>query len=348
MLARFKRDPGRVDLGDVVGDHFGLVRLDRFEQVGVGDQAQPLFPWVIGRGECHRIVTVAQMLLGHPGQRIPDLFRLVARGFEYIILHPNVLEAGDGVSQTIGQITPQGIGEAVLRGASSIPGRGALQHRDKRRAAGGQRRDDRRCGRSRADYHHLLVREIKVLRPELGVDNGARKALAARNLRIVGRIVVVVSGPQKQELAGHLAGSPRIVFERQCPARDCAVPVGGKHLAAKPDIAADVAVIDDLVEIFQNRRTIGNRLFMGPRLELEAQRVHVRIRTDAGIAEQIPGSAQVGTPLDDRIAFAAAFLAQMHRHADTRDARADDQHIDVGHGKFRLGADCIHRLLSRY
>src|SRR4030095_6309945 len=60
-----------------------------------------------------------------------------------------------------------------------------------------------------------------------------------------------------------------------------------------------------------------------------AQRVHVGVRADAGIAEQIPGPAARPARLDDGVALARALVLQVPGGADTRQARAHDQDVEV-------------------
>src|SRR3546814_6349687 len=80
--------------------------------------------------------------------------------------------------------------------------------------------------------------------------------------------------------------------------------------------------------------------------------VHVAVRADAGIAEQVPGAAQIGAALDERKAAVGAVHLQMHRHADARNARADDQHVLIDGGGIRLhaaveGRRACHHIVSQ-
>src|SRR3546814_8192948 len=110
-------------------------------------------------------------------------------------------------------------------------------------------------------------------------------------------------------------------FRSHLPARLGAAPVVTDHLAAQANTLADAAFVDDAVQIVEDRGAVGDRLFMLPRLEDEAQRVHVAVRADAGIAEQVPGAAQIGAALDERKAAVGAVHLQMHRHAQARKNR---------------------------
>ena len=74
---------------------------------------------------------------------------------------------------------------------------------------------------------------------------------------------------------------------------------------------------------------IGNGLGMSPGLEGIAQRIHIRIRAYAGVAEQVPGAAQGLAPLQDEVALARAVLLQVTGRPDAGYARAHDQYIDM-------------------
>src|SRR3546814_7986803 len=51
MLAGLQLDAALVETLDMIGDDRRLARLHRLEKIGVGDEAQPLIPRVVGRGE---------------------------------------------------------------------------------------------------------------------------------------------------------------------------------------------------------------------------------------------------------------------------------------------------------
>ena len=57
--------------------------------------------------------------------------------------------------------------------------------------------------------------------------------------------------------------------------------------------------------------------------------MHIRIRADAGVAEQIPGAAQALARFQNQDRLLRQALAQMHRTADAREACAHDQGINM-------------------
>src|SRR3546814_16244958 len=93
-----------------------------------------------------------------------------------------------------------------------------------------------------------------------------------------------------------------------------------------------MARIDDAIEIFEDRRAVGDRFFMLPRFEDEAERVHVAVRTDARITEKIPVAAQLLAALHDGAATVGALHLQMHCPADTHNAGPHKQHIPLQRG----------------
>jgi hypothetical protein len=99
---------------------------------------------------------------------------------------------------------------------------------------------------------------------------------------------------------------------------------------AEADMRPDAALVDDAVQVVEDRGPVGYRLLVAPRLEIEAERVHVAVRADAGIAEQVPGAAEVLAPLENREAAIRALHPHMRGHADARNPRAHDQHVEIG------------------
>jgi hypothetical protein len=102
-------------------------------------------------------------------------------------------------------------------------------------------------------------------------------------------------------------------------------------MVAEAYLVVDTLLTRRFVEVFQNRRAVGNRLRQRPRLEAVAKRVHVAVRADARIAEQIPGAADVRSPLEDDDAARRALAPQMHGSADTGDSGADDNDFKMLH-----------------
>ena len=107
------------------------------------------------------------------------------------------------------------------------------------------------------------------------------------------------------------------------------------------DLLVDAVLDRGLANVVQDVRPVGDRLRLGPRLERIAEREHVRVGADAGIAKQVPGAADAVAALEDGVALARAFLLQVIPRADAGKPGADDQDVEVFGG-----CDRFHPLIS--
>src|SRR5690606_38514831 len=74
------------------------------------------------------------------------------------------------------------------------------------------------------------------------------------------------------------------------------------------------------------------RLLAVPRAKRVAEREHVGVRTDPGIAEEVPGPADGVARLEDRVGGPRALVLHIVGRAHAGEACADDQYVDVLHG----------------
>src|ERR1700722_10643996 len=95
------------------------------------------------------------------------------------------------------------------------------------------------------------------------------------------------------------------------------------------NLPADAVVGRGLADIVQDPRPVGDRLGLGPWLERIAEREHVAVGADAGIAEQVPGAADGVAALENDVALAGALLLQVIARADAGQPGADDQHVEM-------------------
>src|ERR1700756_5155176 len=95
------------------------------------------------------------------------------------------------------------------------------------------------------------------------------------------------------------------------------------------NLGVDATLACGLPHVVEDRLTLADRLRRRPRLEAVAQGVHVRVRADAGVAEEVPGPPQFLARLEDRVAAARKSLLQMVRSADAGESGADDQHVKM-------------------
>ena len=238
-----------------------------------------------------------------------------------------------------GEILAQLVGERILRRPRHHVGRRALQHGDVRGGLG-HLRHQRHRGRARADHHHALAGVVEILRPFLRMHDLAGEVGRARKLRRVAFLVFVIARAHEQEIAGeaHDLGCAlaRRALGLHRPARLRRRPRRALDAVVEADLPVDAVVDRGLADVIQNPRPVGDRLRLGPRLERIAERVHVRVGADAGIAKQIPGAADAVAPLEDDVALARALLLQVIARADAGQAGADDEDVEmfcrVGHG----------------
>ena len=321
----------------MAGDDLRAALLHRLEQIVVGDQAQALIPRIVGRGEAGAVVIRAQRLFDPLVKELLHLFRLGARALEAEMLERDVLPARDAIGELFGQHLAQEIRDPVLRRAAEHPGRRALEHGDLGRAAFALRhgRHQRDGGCARSDHDHLFAGVIEIVGPELGMHHAPFEG-AQIEARIVGFVVIVIARSEIEPVGGQTLAVALGGFDRNVPAGIGFAPVRGKDGVARADVLADATLVHDAVEIIEDGGPVGDRFFVLPRFEIEAQRMHVAIRTDAGIAEQIPCPAQIGAPLKDRIAVMRRLFLHMGGHPDAGYARPHDQDVVIG----RSGAAC--------
>src|SRR5277367_1038748 len=103
------------------------------------------------------------------------------------------------------------------------------------------------------------------------------------------------------------------------------------------DPAVDAVVPGRIPDVFQDGRPVRDCLGFLPGFEGIAERVHVRIGTYAGIAEQVPGTPDGVASFEDRVIAARAVLLQVDAGPDARQAGADDKDVEMLGGHRRAG-----------
>src|SRR5262249_9888950 len=98
---------------------------------------------------------------------------------------------------------------------------------------------------------------------------------------------------------------------------------------AEPDLSVDAVLGSGLAHIVEDARAVGDRLRLGPRLEGIAQREHVAVGADAGVAKQVPGAADRVTALEEDKTLGRAFRLQMIARADAGQARTNDDDVEM-------------------
>ena len=317
-------DATSLELRDLIGDDLGLAGGDGVEQIGIGHEAQALIPGVVTRREVgFEIIVSRQQLCEAFQQQFPYLAGVDSRLLVEILAERDILPAHDVVRHLRGQDGFERIGDGIAAGAGHHPRGGALQHGDVRGGIGHRRHQRDRRG-ARSDDHDALAFVVERFRPELRVDDLALELGLTLPRGPVALAVIVITAAHVEEAAGEggLVGGDR-------PARGLAVPRGVCHLVAEADVLVDAMLGRGFADVAADRRAVGDGLGRFPRLEAIAQRVHVGIRADAGITEQIPGAADGVAAFQDGIGFVRAILLQMNRRANARQAGANNQNVEI-------------------
>ena len=112
---------------------------------------------------------------------------------------------------------------------------------------------------------------------------------------------------------------PLVVFGRPCRRRNRMVVT---------DVPVKVVVVDHLAHVVEDLVCRSDR-GSGPRLEPVPKRVQVTIGPNAGVGVGSPRSTEPVLGLEDHETLLGTLLAQVIRAPYTRDASADDEHIEV-------------------
>jgi hypothetical protein len=164
----------------------------------------------------------------------------------------------------------------------------------------------------------------------LRVHDPAAEALGALECRCVALVVAVVAGAREQEVAGQarrLLGVGALDIDR--PSRIVRRPLGAHDAMAEVDLSVDAVVTRRVPDVAEYRGPVRDRLGVLPWPEGVAERVHVRVRPDPGVPEQIPRAADGVSRLEDGEGLARALGLEVAAGADARKAGADDQHVKV-------------------
>ncbi len=333
--ARLQVDAGLGEALDLVGDDARLALLHLLEEVAVRHEGDALAPGpVAGRevlggelGADDRRDARQQLLLRrlgvlerHAGEQLPHLQPLAAHDLVDPLLRD--LER----AQLVGHVVDVAPRHEV--------GRRALQHGDVGGLVG-DRGDQRRGGRARADHHDPLALQVEVVRPGLRVDDAALEVGEALPLGRIAFVVAIVALAHPEEVAGEaprLAGvgpdgldGPEVLGARPARPRD---------LVAIADVAVKVVLLDHLAHVFADLVRGGDRR-ADPGLEAVAEGVEVAVGADAGILVGQPGAAEALQRVQHHEALAGRLLGQVVGGADAGDSRADDQHVEVLRPGFR-------------
>src|SRR5271154_1354189 len=219
-------------------------------------------------------------------------------------------------------IHPDGVG-ILRRTGNHITGR-ALQHRNVRGILCERRNQRHRC-RATTDHYDSLPRIIESLGPLLWMQKLSLKPLHARKFRAETLFVAIVAAAHVKELAVH-PDDPPVVFHPRLnrPARFGRRPGSPDHLVPESDVAINSELRGGVTDVIPNGRSAGDRLLRLPWPERKSQGVHIRIRTDPWITEEVPRSADRITRLENRVGLSGEGRLQTVSRINTRNPGAND------------------------
>ena len=300
-------DALRLEALDLVGDHRGLALAHALEQVGIGHEGDALLPGPVARVEV--LVDLGLVARAERGAHAGQQFLAHHLGLGHAApgergLVEQHLAAHDLVRPLVRDLQlAQHVGQLVGIAPGDEEGGRALQHGDVR-ALLGDRRDQRRRGRARADDHHLLAVQRQVLGPGLRVHDAALEALHARPLRRVALGMAVVALAHPQELRGEAHRLQRwpscaLRLGLDQPAALRARPLRRADGMAVADVRRQTVVVDHLAQVLQDLLRGGDGL-AHPGLEAVAEGEQVAVGADARVAVRAPGAAVAGLRLQDQ------------------------------------------------
>ena len=236
------------------------------------------------------------------------------------------------------EVAAQGVGHPVLARPGHDVGGRPLQHGH---GAGPTVDQGRHQGHRRgpaADDDDPLSLPPEVLGPVLGVDDGAAEVGLPGELGSVAAVVAVVPGVPPQEAAGELfpPARPGVLDVHRPPGVGCR-PRRAHHPPVEPDVVLDPVGARRRADVVEDGGAVGDRLVAHPRLEGVAQREHVGVGPDPGVAEQVPRAADDVPGLDEGVGGARSLRLEVAGRPDSGQAGAHDQDVDVLHGRSLRG-----------
>src|SRR5207253_6940494 len=118
------------------------------------------------------------------------------------------------------------------------------------------------------------------------------EALGALELGRVALVIAVVAAAHQYEARAQPHGLGVLAPRRlDRPASLLAGPLCAHDAMPEADLLLHAVLARGVAHVLEDRGPVGDRLGVAPGAKDVAQRVHVRVRADAGVAEQVPGAA---------------------------------------------------------
>ncbi len=201
------------------------------------------------------------------------------------------------------------------------------------RGGAGEGGDEGDGGGTAPDDDDPLGAHVEVLGPGLGVYYEAGEVVHAGEVGQVSPVVAVVAAAGEQEAGRQVHGFAGVgALRRDVPARVGARPVGRSHAVVEADVRVDARLGRRVLDILEDRVAVGDRLLAVPGPERVPERVHVRVRSDARVAEEVPRATDGTARLEDGVAGPGTLGLQVVAGTDPREPGADDEHVEVRRG----------------
>src|SRR5665213_1493927 len=156
------------------------------------------------------------------------------------------------------------------------------------------------------------------------------EALHAGQLWQVARLVAVIAATDEQEITRELNALPCLGGRHlQRPACILRRPGCTANVMIKADVAVDAVLGGRVFQIPQDRGAVEDLLLALPALKRIGQGVHVRIRANTRIPKQVPSPPEALARLEDEVGSVRAVRLSPVRRADPRQARTDDQYVEM-------------------
>src|SRR2546427_452716 len=102
-----------------------------------------------------------------------------------------------------------------------------------------------------------------------------------------------------------------------------------RHAVTETDLPIDPILSRRLAQILENQPPVGDGFGIVPGLGGVSQGVHVGVRANAGIAEEVPGTADVVARFEDGVRPTGTARLQVIARADARNPGTGDEHVKV-------------------
>ena len=144
---------------------------------------------------------------------------------------------------------------------------------------------------------------------------------------LVALIVAVIPGTHQKETAT-IAPDAFRGLDGQLPLTSLTAPVSSDQFLGKSNTFANTVLVGRFIHVTENRRAVCDTFFRFPWFEIVTEGVHVAIRPNTGVAEQVPCPTNRFATLQQNKVTIRAFALKTYRSADAGEARADDDDVE--------------------